>query len=665
MAFDRTTEEIAHFIGLLQLEVEASRLRIEYDAFSVSAEKRELALAEAPELSVSAPYTLKGFTPGLKHHPAPPEILPLPWLPIVFLQVQAGHTTHLNLPPVTQALVPLPATMYDVATTFLFPQLLPNSIVVYISQSAELADNDLFLINGSTPFVAPGLLLAGLDALSEFARDQLAPGHDAEAHGLVPRAPQMESLATAIADYQPANGPLETQLLLRGEEAQGIHVNGATLPADGDEETGLPAFAELLPGFLATDDTEGEDPDPFIMPAKLTLEPPFPMLAVDPGHTVVTGANTVINEVIISQAWVDAPVIAVAGDAIRLDVVSQVILREEGSPSLLPAGSLLPSQAINAVAMNTTSAGAPFLNPDAAGTFPQHWSVTRIDGDLIVANYVWQYSFITDFDRVEVSISAAATYISTGENLVVNATALRELGLHYDLIMVGGNMVTLNEIHQSTVLVDIDVVHGVPPEGVKITAGDNLQYNHAEITTVGHDEMVAMEAPFEAALARMAEGAHDIPAELARDARFEGKDVLKVLQVEGDLIKSNIIKQHNVLGDSDQIGLLLESLTALGENVEVITGSNAQLNTARIMDFGLDSEVLVAGQAYSDALIHQAQLIDPEAPPTGVGLSPLAFEAVAFLVDDSVAMPQTIDPVAPPSLSEHSGAHDGLQSILA
>jgi hypothetical protein len=58
------------------------------------------------------------------------------------------------------------------------------------------------------------------------------------------------------------------------------------------------------------------------------------------------------------------------------------------------------------------------------------------------------------------------------------------------------------------------------------------------------------------------------------------------------------------------------------------------LNAARIHDIGLDSEVMVGGDAYSDALIYQARLMDPDAPPTGVGLVPLASEAVAFLADD-------------------------------
>jgi hypothetical protein len=37
-----------------------------------------------------------------------------------------------------------------------------------------------------------------------------------------------------------------------------------------------------------------------------------------------------------------------------------------------------------------------------------------------------------------------------------------------------------------------------------------------------------------------------------------------VLHIEGDLIKANIIEQHNFLGDSDQIQLMLDDFLAAG-----------------------------------------------------------------------------------------------------
>lgn len=224
-----------------------------------------------------------------------------------------------------------------------------------------------------------------------------------------------------------------------------------------------------------------------------------------------------------------------------------------------------------------------------------------------------------------------------GENVITNVAQLRESGFHYDLILTGGDMITLNQVHQVNVMLDVDTVDTLSGKDSKISAGDNLQYNLAEIKQTGRDEMVAMKDHFQKSLDDMADGKREIAQDVLKDSRFEGKSALKVLQIEGDLIKANILEQKNYLGDSDQIKLMLEGFLAAGDGIEFITGSNAQLNSARLIDNGLDSEIMVAGSAYSDALIYQAQLLDDDAPPTGVALSPLATEAIAFLVDDMIS----------------------------
>ena len=97
----------------------------------------------------------------------------------------------------------------------------------------------------------------------------------------------------------------------------------------------------------------------------------------------------------------------------------------------------------------------------------------------------------------------------------------------------------------------------------------------------------------------------------------------------------------------------------------VATGANALLNAAKIVDIGLDSTVMVEGEAYSDALIHQAGLIDEEAVPADVMMPGLASEAVAFLADDMIA-PVTDEDGGPaaPSMSD-GGGYDVMHSVLA
>jgi hypothetical protein len=156
-----------------------------------------------------------------------------------------------------------------------------------------------------------------------------------------------------------------------------------------------------------------------------------------------------------------------------------------------------------------------------------------------------------------------------------------------------------------------------------------------------------------------------MPAFLAKDGHLQGAEVLRVLYISGDLVKMNLLKQVNVVGDADQI--LIPPGAAIG-SVEVIAGSNALANIASIRDLGVDSKVLAGGQIYTDALIHQAGFVDMEAAPTGVQLAPgLTSEAVVFLAD------HMLDPTGPGADADgpagpipmDGGSLDVMQSVLS
>ncbi|MDG4650317.1 hypothetical protein P6F26_17860 [Roseibacterium sp. SDUM158017] len=666
---DRISEEIAHFVGLFHLEVEGQRLRLEYDAFALERDEKDRDEQPVPELRVDAPHTLKGFDPGLVYMSAPVKTdgrsaQPFDALPIAAKQPPLP-------PPATPATEPetaLPAIGWEVS----WPPFvaLPNSILVSIRQTSELWDNDLLLVTGETAFADPEALLKDFLRLIEAADGIGALGPAIAALPMVPTVEAAVALAEWIADFAPDPGVAEVQLLLRGEAARGVYLDGAPVAAgDGvaQDTGGLPAFADLLPAYLAdrkaareaeAETAAGKElPD---VPPDGTTDTDGSPFGVDPGHAAVTGANLVTNETTIAQAWIDAPVIAVAKDVIRLDAVSQVNAMAVAPGAL---GGTTPSQMLNGVSLAFEAAPGPGdpAAPNAAGVFPVDWTIVRVEGDVVAVNWVQQYVFATDFDRAEITVSAAATYIGTGENEIGNGVRLAELGFDYDLILVGGNMVTMNVIEQVNVLLDTDAVGGA---AAVPRSGDNLQYNLAELKQTGIDEMSTLQDSFRSALDEMAEGRKTLSREVAQDARFEGKSALRVLQVEGDLIKANIVQQHNFLGDSDQIELLLDGLGAAGAGPRLVTGSNAQLNAARIHDTGLDSEVMVGGEAYSDALIYQAELLDADAPPTGVGLAPLASEAVAFLADDMLEAPP--GPDAGPALADadHPAGSDVLHAIM-
>jgi hypothetical protein len=145
-----------------------------------------------------------------------------------------------------------------------------------------------------------------------------------------------------------------------------------------------------------------------------------------------------------------------------------------------------------------------------------------------------------------------------------------------------------------------------------------------------------MAQAFADALRDMAEGATKLSAEVAQDALFTGFETLRALYIEGDLTQINLIDQVNYLGDQDQVRLAADALAEAlqGASVAIAAGANALANLATIKTAGLDTTIMAQGAVYEDAVLYQAGLIDTEAPPTGVSLSALASEAVAFLADD-------------------------------
>lgn len=665
MALDRISEEIAHFAGLFHLESEAAKLRLEYQAFRMQTDAPALDPLKDDPFSGTHDLKLRDLKTGLKH----PDKSPASDRPD---RPDGNAATPLapDTPPPPQQHAELPEPeapalpMLSMSVTNPMIEIMPNSIVLVIQQTAFLTDNDLLLFDGSADFTDPALFLTLLQDLGELAQtlSLIDPWIWGPQDGSILDA--AKDLAAAVAQAEAPEIEGLTAVILRGEEAEGIFINGERV----DE---APEIADLLPAFLQAkaEEAEAEAAIEVARSDGVTDHDPGPF-AVDPGHHVVTGGNRVINETVLKSVWVDAPVIAVAQDVLRLDIISQVNLRIEASDVAAQAAPA-PSQSLNIAQLEQTSSLAPADHAGIMGEnqddgLPSIWNVTRLDGDLMLMNWVQQHIFTTDYDRVEVQFTGAATYIGTGENLVFNETLILNLGFHYDLIMIGGSMVTINQITQTNVLLDQDSVTGAVPDGAMVQTGDNLQLNTAAITTTGKDSLADKPDHFADALADLANGARTIAADVAQDAMFAGTEALNVLYISGDLIQTSVIEQLNYLGDSDQIHFIQDMFSsAAGAEVTVTAGANAQINAATIQSEGLDSTVMAGGETYSDALIYQAELIDDCAPPAGVQMDRLANEAVAFLVDDMIA-PAPADDCGPGiQIDDTPGSVDVMQTMLA
>tara|TARA_R100000655_G_scaffold91040_3_gene131759 strand:+ start:281 stop:2377 length:2097 start_codon:yes stop_codon:yes gene_type:complete len=696
---DKFTEIVAHMIGIFHTTIEAERMRDAYAEFKFKQIIPEVNDLEPGSVHFSVRYTLNDFDPKLNYTPLSFDTPYKVWSaklgpnPLAEPYMSAGGTLvpeayfeqgYLSFPTSARPLLTLEA---------------PGSVVTVSVQSAWMQDNDLLRMNSvHAEFNDPSIYTDTLNALKEMAQTLgvLSGGIRLEfsesSYGF------FITLHDLMGETDATSRIGETVATLHGPEAYGMFVNGDVVDA-------LPLLDDVMPALLQTDnddnnedddstlDAAADDDDPAQSDSPKTsskiedtdpfqgLNPPSAaeeLFGLDDGYQIVTGGNMMLNEVAMNVSWLDAHVISVMGDVVELNMISQAnVLAEHATFNGISQDGL--SATFNIAMMSYTSSQPISVEGDdlektsasAENTYlglPKNWAVTRIDGDLLTVNWVQQYSFMTDHDRADVKITGTNSYIGLGENVIVNLATLAEIGYGYDLIMIGGNLITVNQISQMNVMLDHDFITsgGAIPFGTSVSG--NLLFNGASISTVGINTYSPMTENFAAASRGFAEGAQTIDKAVAHDAVFAGDETLTVLYIEGDFKTINWIEQTNVLGDSDQIHLALNAFTSqTGSPVKLYAGSNAEINSASINVYGADSEVRVQGEVYSDALLYQANLIDMSADPTGVVMPALANEAVAFLADGMIgdlshsSDDLSIVPTSPESLA----SPDLMQMMLA
>ena len=154
---------------------------------------------------------------------------------------------------------------------------------------------------------------------------------------------------------------------------------------------------------------------------------------------------------------------------------------------------------------------------------------------------------------------------------------------------------------------------------------------------------------------------------------------LRVLQIDGDLIKLNLFEQENIIGDADQMRLDMQRMQeGFAAQAQIVTGSNALINIATVTESGVDSIIMAGGTVYDDALIHQADWFDTDAPADGVLMAGLTNDAVAAFPCESAdrlrieLYPQIIASVSRVQPHEHAlfvggegvVAHDRAEEII-
>ncbi|MCU0902318.1 MAG: hypothetical protein MUE83_00400 [Tabrizicola sp.] len=646
MQIDITTEEVWHFIGSFHQITEAARGRASYDAYKAQQAKPAEGDLTFLNTTYKAPYKAGDFQPGMQiEAPAEPQAALLIKAPARPHDAEAltGPLPPLPLLPEIEAPMQIgPPTGAPYEVLFALPP--PASVALIFGQLNLLSDQDIQIQHDFGITFAPfstsdgpmAALLETADAL-----DQLGDyDHPSDVAAIKAIGWQVAQDITTMSTGDHA-------ALIEGSAVSGVHINGAAADA-------MPALADHLPDV----------PEPVSVPPGSTWEDQVSAEAsVPPAHIAVTGGNALVNEVVLTVSWLDAPVMLVQGDALSISVISQInVMSGQLDASF---GAAAQSAMINAALHGVTAGPLPEVPAETAGIFPTSWIITTLHADLIQCNWMTQQNFVIDHDVLSLTWSGGASFLRLGDNSLLNIAELLELGWGYDLIVIGGDMINVSMIRQMNVLLDADWVAMAGGE-VTLTAGGNLLWNSAQITGTGLDGMLAMDA-YHADLAEAVmtgtTGAIPLPVS---NAAFEGGGTLSVLYITGDFLTLNMIDQTNILGDADQVAALATEATyANGAEVAVISGANSLVNLATIDTIGVDSDIHVAGEIYSDALIYQANFIDEGAvdPYAAQGPAALASEAVLFLADGMLA-DEDAPPVFLADAALNSGQLDGVNAVL-
>ena len=682
--FGKVTEAIVHFAGVFATADEEARLKQAYDEFRASQKANEQ-LPDHPSytIKIDASHELEDFDPYVPYQPAKPSIematvqsyvhlaptdIPIPDgpFPSNFLSPQ-GHPssigTHVTFQIHKSGEVNLPD---------LDP---PGSLVVVINQEIRLNDNDYVSVGGSgLKFTPPPVDDSQMEALHQ-AASNINPIDDLTLPGSAEEMALVVTTTVARLESFSADGHGDAEIFTtKGTTIEGTYVNGQLI-----DEADTPKMEDYVDYLKEKDSTE-EGPNG---PLTINVPPDSSQFmdgwgngAVNPSVEISTGHNTVINSAVVVNDWASASVMAVVGDHISVNAIVQINATGDSDSVGAAIGGwpfdpgVEADQSFNIAMFKHIDPTADSAPAEAPASFPSYYVVTEITGDLIMMNWINQFSFITDNDVVIAASSGVNTVVSTGENTAINSLTLNELGHNYDLIIVGGNVYDASVIQQFNLLIDNDMIGAV--SGFKTTGegsvstADNLLWNQANIINVGTGNYQSLPGDYSKAASDLQAGNKTLADSILQNPDFAGTGLLRVLYISGDIYNLQYIKQTTIMGDSDQVALAMNQLVGRPDtDWTLTTGANQLVNHATIVDVDGANTIYVGGDHYSDEILIQANLVS-SAPDMGAqNPDILVNEAVAFLTDsigDTSSAPPINDHIAPQPAD--SSSTDVMQHML-
>ena len=667
---DRHSEIIAHFIGQFDQLAEQSLFRQQYDAFR--AQQRP---DDEPGQLLDVRVRVSSDLPADKHiagginlsekyvahraDPAGVEVSADQWT----WDVLQFATTPIAAEDIAVH-YGFPADPIYIATTPVFDLSPPGSIITFAYQQNTAQDHDILLVRplDLTPDLAESRSDAALNtdfmALAATA-DALTPGNFTLARETADTATRIDSLRDTYAGVDPQDAPEGAQVTLVSQQdgtlpESGILVDGAA--ADSLPDTLDTALDDRGFGATGEDDSESEtdgetdedDPSDGVVIGTIEIGPDGTGPYQDAMQLIEAGNNLLMNNAVAGLAPVDAPLIAVGGQAVSLTIISQVNVLSDRDTLVGPddttcAGPDHPFQHGVSEGHNIASVqweGATWgSGGDGSGDGPLGFAITEIEGDLVITTHVFQLNLISDNDIITFETTFHQVEIGTGGNVSVDV--LNALGFQtgFDMILVGGDMLNLVSMSQLNMLFDNDLLVDGDGVGADMQTSGNLLWNEAQITWHGIDTAAdEMSEASGEALETMAGGQLDLEA-LKGEALLEGKEVPLLLTIGGNLVFDYRLEQINILADADTVQLFADAAQDYGLNpVDVAIGDNLLANVASLDIHGTDSTIMAEDGVFSDLVIHQAGMYDTDdtpLDPENAG-SDLASEAVVFLADGMI-----------------------------
>ncbi|CUX63684.1 MULTISPECIES: hypothetical protein [Rhizobium/Agrobacterium group] len=655
MHIDKISDMIAHFIGMFDTVVEEARLRSNYSEGPAHSDPDRLPEDEAARLlDKNYDVPLEDYDPGVKYRSG--------YYDFDYIRPHFARAVEYDMQQLANA-IPVDIS----GAHFRFPGRLsfderelvvhtgPGSVAGHLTQVNILQDDDyLNMTDGpnvarDTTFVTARTVEFYNEAavFTPFSTFQRTDSYDA-----------LQALAKSAHDYiEHARDNDVTSLgtgadqdfVLAGNDINGLYINGAVA-------YDKPTLDDFMPDRGIAKPAEAPEKSDVSLhedsPAGNSLD-------------IAAGANVVANIATLVNTGVMTSVTAVMGDYHQIDAITQAYIysdRDEISSVFTHSEDQAATAAYNIASFQRSvypgaeNAAADSHESGEPPIFPTAWRVSVLEGDVSFVHWIEQYQFISDNDTMTVTTSGASVSLLTGGNAALNIANFLGIGMQYDLIIVGGNVLDMNLISQIAVLYDNDWARANPdaPGGATIQSGNNLLWNDASIHNVGsNDRFETMPDYMHQTVNAINERDPNMPDALAHDANFAGYQGLNVLYITGNLYDVSIIKQVSVLGDSDDVTQAAAKVLENNDNatIHIDTGSNAVVNIAQIVDYdSFGSTTYVAGGVYSDAILIQGGIIENDtSQPTQHGQ--LANEVIAFLHDDPATIQNESDGVI-------NGGHD-------